>query len=258
MKRLSKKRRRGDIMVVLVFSVVMAILMLGMLRVAMTLYASGRMQEGQYADIQTMRAINEVACYAYVSDLEACHMTRNADHDYAGVSDSVVLHESLEALQKSMANYGTGAGEQTDQFVIWKVRDAGVAVGAAGFNVPDALNPTNTVLATNLQTDLMSLVSGRAHEFTLELEEDLTIDATDMGDSYVGAVEARVKLRPVLIKTTLRIKTETVINHFSVEGLYIYTQRSQQTDASGNPYTRIDMVITDDGNGSGVHIYRAD
>lgn len=249
MKKLFMKRRRGDIMVVLVFSVVMAIMMLGMLKVAAVLYASGHAQEGQYADIQTMRAICETGCYAYINDLEACHMTRNAEEDMQGTSDSVILHESLNALQKAMGATGSTT--------IWKVQDAGVAVGAAGFSIPDPSNPS-AVSAAGIQTKLLSLVSGRAHEFQLELEEDLTIDSSDMGLSYVGAVEQRVKLLPVLIKVTLRVKTETVVCHFRVEGLHIYTQRSTATKPDGSTYTRIDMAITDDGEGSGVHIYRAD
>ena len=236
-----KKRRRGNIMAVLVFSVVMAILMLGMLRVTMTWYASGRAQEPQYADIQTMRAVSETAVYAYITDLQACRMTRDVAGDMPGLSDSYVLYESLEELQKAMADY-----THSNQTTIWKVRDASVAIGAAGFNGPE------------VQTKLLSLMAGRNHQFILELEEDYMLDVEDMGESYAGIEDLRVKLLPIRIKTTMRVKSETVINHFSVEGLYIYAQKNTRLGADGNMHTYIDMVITDDGEGSGVQIYRAD
>lgn len=241
MKKILKKRRRGDITVVLVFSVVMAILMLGMLKVTATLYATNRMQERQYADIQTMRAINETACYTYVADLQACRMTRDTTADMPGTSDSVIIHESLEELQKAMADFAN-----TNQTTVWKVQDASTAIGAAGFTGPD------------IQASLLSLVAGRAHAFTLELEEDYTLDAEDMGLSYVGATDLRVKLLPVKLKATLQVKSETVVNHFSVEGLYVYLQKSNRVVADGSTHAFMDMVITDDGLGSGVQIYRAD
>lgn len=238
MKKLLKKRRRGDIMVVLAFSIVMAILMLGMLRVAMTYYAAGRAQERQYADIQTMRAINDTVCYSYITDLMACLGTKNVDAEMPGTSDSVIYHESLDAIQKALS--------LSDQPTIWRVQDAGTAISAANFDSPDT------------QAALLSLVLGKAHSFTLRLENDFTFDVDDLGESYFGEDEARIKLKPVLIETVLKVKSETVTGHYSVEGLYLYVQKSTRTETSGNTFTQADIRITDDGEGSGVHIYRAD
>lgn len=239
MRKRLLKSRRGDIMVVLVFSVVMAILMLGMLKVAMTLYASGRANERQYADIQTMRAINETACYAYIQDLRSCHGIKNVDAEMPGSTESVIYHESLEAMQKALC--------ETTTPQVWKVHDASMAISVAGFN-----NPTT-------QADLLELVMGKAHSFTLRLEEDLDFDFEDMSESTIDTDEARLKLKPVRIEASLNVKTETVVNRFSVEGLYLYVKTTEVPNDSGTgTHTQADIMITDDGAGSGVHIYRED
>lgn len=236
------KRRRGSIAVVLIFATMIAIVTLGMLRVSMAAFASGRSTEKQYADIQTMRAICQASCYEYITDLMACYATRNVDADMPGTTDAVIYNESIEAMQLELAPKDD-AGNVIDS-MLWRVQNAEVALGSLEIGHPE------------VQAKLLSLVSGRAHEFRLELEEDLKLDFENH-NTYLGASEARIALLPVKIQVTLKVKSETVIEHLSVEGLYLYIVKDIVTPVGGEPYTRASMRITDNGMGSGVHIYRA-
>lgn len=237
------RRRRGSIAVVLVFATMIALVTLGMLRVSMAAFASGRSTEKQYADIQTMRAICQTTCYEYVTDLMACYASRNVDADMPGITDAVIYNESIEAIQLELAPRNE-AGEVVDPMV-WRVQDAEVALSSLEIGHPE------------VQAQLLSMVAGRAHSYRLELQEDLKLDFTHP-DTYLGASEARIALLPVKITVTLKVKSETVVEHLSVEGLFLYIQKDTVTPVDGDPYTRASMRITDNGMGSGVHIYRAD
>ncbi len=236
------KKRRGSIAVILVFATMIAIVCLGMLRVAMSLYASGRSTEKQYSDIRTMRSICQVSCYQYVTDLMACYAQRNVDADMPGTTDAVIYNESIEVMQAELA-YKDAAGNIVDP-MLWRVQNAEVALGSLEIGHPE------------VQTKLLSLVSGRAHEFKLELEEDLKLDYENSA-TYLGASESRIALLPVKIQVTLKVKSETVVEHLQVEGLFLYVTKDIMTPEGSTPYTRANLRITDNGMGSGVHIYRA-
>ena len=97
MKLFKKAKRRGSIMVVIVFGMAMAIIMLGMLRVGSTIYASGVRVTKQYADINSMRAIAQLGAYRYVTDLMSLYAQHNTDTDMPGTTDSVIFQEGLRA-----------------------------------------------------------------------------------------------------------------------------------------------------------------
>lgn len=235
------KGKRGSIALILIFGVMIAVVMLGMLRVSVTLNASNQATGKQYATIQTLRSVGEVSSYSYISDLMSCVATRDMATVMPGTPDAIIYMEGLEALQKELA-VKNAAGDVVDK-TIWRVQNAEVAI--SGSDLP----------SSEMMAMLLAPVSGRAHHYQLRLEEDLDLNFTS-SSTFIGANEARVILRPVKIEVTVRAKSETVISHLVVEGLYMYATKSESVDASGAVSTRVTMRITDDGEGSGVHIYR--
>lgn len=249
----SKKARRGSIAIVIVFGMAMAIVMLGMLRVSSAVYASGVNTTKQYADINSMRAICQTGAYQYFTDLMSVTATRNRDLDMLGTTDMAVYVESLETLQDSLMSVlptevidpTTGLPTTvTAPSLVWKVGDA-----------PTALAALSSVHA-DTQAQLLSMVTGKNHTFIIELEEDMVLDFADP-TSFMGTNDARVAISPIKIKGTLKLKSETVVEHMLVEGAYLYAVKDIGTDDTGHTYNRISMRITDDGSGNGVHIYRA-
>lgn len=244
MKAKKKRSRRGSIAVVIVFGMAMAIVMLGMMRVGSAIYASGVRVTKQYADINSMKAICQVSAYRYVTDLMAVYATRNTDLDMPGTTNSVIYREGLKAMQDSlMATVETDTGPAPG--MVWKIQDASVALSSAG-----ELNPET-------QAHLLSMVVGKDHAFSLELEEDMILDYHDT-TTYQGIDEARIAIRPIQLKGTLRLKSETVVVHLSLEGAYLYAQKDVGNNPDGTTYNRVSMRITDNGAGRGVYIYRAD
>lgn len=240
------KKRKGSIAVVIVFGMAIAILMLGMMRVGSTLYASGTRVTKQYADINSMRAICQIAAYRYTTDLMAVYAQRNTDLDMPGTTDSVVHYSGLKVMQDSLmaleTNPVTGAEEPG---MTWRVQDAGTALASCG------------ELNADTQAQLLGMVVGKDHKFSLKLEEDMALDYSDP-TTYIGVDESRVAIKPVKLLGTLRLKSETVEVHMVLEGVYLYAIKDIGTKADGTTYNRVSMRITDDGSGSGVYIYRAD
>lgn len=247
-----RKSRRGSIAIVIVFGMAMAIVMLGMLRVSSAVYASGVNATKQYADINSMRAICQTSAYRYFTDLMSVSATRNRDLDMLGTTDMAVYVESLEVLQESlMGTHEVTAPDATGTLVtttepslVWKVEDAVTSLGSMG------------ELHADTQAQLLAMVTGKNHTFSIELEEDMVLDFADP-TSFMGTNDARVAISPIKIKGTLKLKSETVVEHLVVEGAYLYAIKDIGTYDDGTTYNRVSMRITDDGSGSGVHIYRA-
>lgn len=276
MKLFKKAKRRGSIMVVIVFGMAMAIIMLGMLRVGTTIYASGVRVTKQYADINSMRAIAQLGAYRYVTDLMSLYAQHNVDTDMPGTTDSAIFQEGLKKMQDELLSPemvaevdpisgdtimvprrdpvfdGDGNpvldadGNQVTTPVYtlaWNVQDATIALASMG------------ELHADTQTHLMGMVLGKDHRFSIELEEDMLLDYSNP-TTFISTTEARVALAPVKILGTLKLKTETVNEHMVVEGLYLYAIKDIGTRADGSTYNRVSMRITDDGSGNGVYVYR--
>lgn len=241
MRKFLTKRKQGSIALALVFSVMIAILMLGTLRVSMALNASNHGTEKQYATIQTLRSVTEVSCYSYVHNLTSCVATRKLGEVMPGTPDAVIYMEALEKIQEELATLDETGAVADKQ--LWRVQSAEAAIGGVDFGNPDML------------AQLLAPVVNRSHTFQLRLEEDLDLNFSS-SNTYMGIDEARVELHPVKIQVTLKVRSEMLVQHFIVEGLYMYVTRSEAVNEDGSISKNATMRITDDGSGSGVHIYR--
>ena len=229
-KQLLQKKRRGSIMVVFVFSVFVAILMLGMMRVGLTLYANGRAQESEYADIQTYRSIAEVACYQYVKDLMACVATRNVSADMPGTAESVIYDESIMAIQQELAYVPTPKPEHWP-YLEWRIQDATLALGATELS-------GDPVMVSLLEP----LISGGSHTFQLTLTSDLALDY-DSADNYYGVTESYIALRPFEVQVKLKIKSEVILTTFEVYNLFLDVVRHEMPTGDGGSYLSASMRI---------------
>lgn len=246
-----RSTKRGSIALALVFSVMIAVVMLGTMRVSMTLSSNNKGTEKQYPTIQTLRSITEVSCYSYVHDLMACIATQNMNQVMPGTPDTVVYMRALTAIQNELSLDAAGAGgnvdfmgvEEVPAGTVWRVQNAEVAVSGAEIDNAEVL------------TVLLAPVAGREHKFQLRLKSNLDLNFHSP-DAYLGIDEARIPLYPVYIEVQVKARSELVVSNLVVEGLYLYVTRSESADGSGDITTIATMSITDDGEGSGVHIYR--
>lgn len=232
------KKRRGSIAMVLVFGTSIAVLSVGMLRVAVAMNASSRTMQKQYAELQNMSAICDVSCYEFITDVMAASAVVRLDHVMPGMPSFSVYQEGLSAIQTEFAPYVDGAST-------WVVDDVTRAI----FTVGNANE--------EIQAMLLSLVTGREQSFKLEVVSPFDPNY-DSEDVYIGIDEVRVPLEPIQIRVTLKVKSNIVTEYYSVEGLCMRVRLGTSIDEHGNEFDSATVCIAEDTNGNGVQIYRGE
>lgn len=195
-----KKTRKGSLLAILLFAVIIAIMSFGTVSVATTLYASNNESTRRYSHIQSYRAATEIAAYQYISDLQAVNVTKNLNADWISVSGGAVYTQALELIVNEI---GT-----VDEPLTWKTLDIIHALSGAPVQNPEVL------------TNLLGLLGQGRAEFKLSIVDYPEIE-WNAGESYVSRDESQLKLRPIEIVVELIAKGEVLKEHLFVSGLHL-------------------------------------
>lgn len=221
------KERRGSLLLVLTFCLVMAWVTMSMLTLATNLYQGTRSSAQIYADIQTYRAGIELACYQYITDIQGVIVTKDLDGDWLTVSDDAVYSQALEAIKELVAS--------DDDANRWKVTDLVTALSGANISNPDIL------------ADLFAKVSGVKQYFSLVVPELWILDWSDT-DSWGNSSGAHVALKPFVVEIQLDVRGESVSETFTVDGLYLDVTLSDETvDGSRHEIATMQLVEKEEG-----------
>lgn len=233
LKDLLSRRRKGSLLVVLLFAVMMAIVSFGMLSVATTLYSSNAENAKRYANIQSYRSASEIACFQYVNDLEAITVTRNLTTDWVSVTGAAVYSQAIQAIQDEI-------GRPTNRF-IWNVSDISRAITGAGISDPAVV------------IHLQSLLAEGRTEFQLAIDDYPTLDYLDI-KTFIGRDDVYIALKPFLVNVDLTAKGEVLREKLYVDGLYLSVEKNVIAGAGGAPEVEVTMKLVE--GESGVEIYR--
>lgn len=231
--RLLQKRRKGSLLAIFLFAVMIAIMSFGTLSVANSLYASGEQTSKRYSHIQSYRSAAEIACYQYVNDLQAITVTKSLSGEWISVSGSAVYTQACEAIQEKIG--------KSDNPFVWNVDTIEAAI--VGAPVQDA---------SSLTSLLALLAEGRTN-FLLSVVDYPEIDWT-AGESYISRDESQLKLLPIDVTVNLTAKGEILKEHLFVGGLYLNVVQTTSRNLDGSRETTVTMQITQ--GEKGVQIYR--
>lgn len=227
------KRRKGSLVVVITFGALLAIVVVGMLSLASSLYTVSRDSAKTYSRLQSYRAATELACYQYVTDLESVVVTKDLNADWVSVSGQAVYTQALEAIVDSIG--------RTEDTSIWKVSEIKTALSAANISDPSVL------------TSLFAEFEGARQSFQLKVIEPLKLDWSNEL-SWRRRTDAYAALEPVRIEVTLDVRGEHLFEQFDVNGLFLDVKASKQGAADGR-HTVVTLVLVE--GEEGVRITRA-
>lgn len=229
----SRTKKGSSLVVVILFASVLAIISVGTLSVAMSLYASGDGSAQVYSDIQSYRAATELACYQYVNDLEAFTVTKNLSVDWISVTKDAVYSEAIKLITDEVS---TAEGS-----LLWEVTDITPAVAGVG------------VSNSSLLVKLLALFNGVWTKFQLYLDEYPALNYTsDEGEFAIG--ESSVPLHPFCVHVDLAVKGETLREELYVEGLFLNVITEKRLNATGGYDTYVTLTLKEGDNG--IEIYR--
>lgn len=229
--------RQGNLLVVVMFAVAIAIVSFTTLMVVTSTYASQKENAKQYANIQSYRAAAEIACYQYITDLCVNTETLDLSSSFITPSGPAMYNEALRLLQEAVGERpNPDEPLATADPLVWRVSTISAAISGATVSHPDAI------------MDLIALCSKGLNEFELRLEDYPEILWGDEGTDLTGN-EVTLVLAPLEIHVRLRVRGEILNETFYAHGLCLSVIKE------GPASTRtLTMRIVEPENG--VRIYR--
>lgn len=227
------ERRKGNLIVVITFAALMALVILGTMSVGSSLYSTSRDSAKTYSRIQTYRAITELATYQYVTELETAVVTKDLSADWISVSGNAIYTQAIDAIIASI-----GSTEDSD---VWEVRDAKTALTAMDISDPSIL------------TTIYAEIDGVRQDFQLKVITPLKLDWNDE-DSWRNRRGAHVALEPVRVEVTYNIRGEHLFETFYVDGLFLEVTASTM-NVGGEEHDTLTLVLVE--KAEGVTINRA-
>lgn len=209
------RRKRGGIMLVIVFGLVMAVVMLGFTRLSQALTTTSKDSAKVYADIQTYRAASEMICYQYLTDVEAAVVTKDLDADWLSITNQAIYSQALGAILEFYDDpdyAGTG----------WS------------WLKHDPLDVLETVHITDqsMVDEVMTALSGGYRKFTLRITEPLVIDPVS-DDSFETVRKAYLELKPFPVEVDLRVKGEILRDVYMVSKMYLLVTQENVYEVDG-------------------------
>ena len=221
------KRRKGSLLVVITYGSLMAVVVLGMMTLASSLYSTARDSAKTYSDVQTYRSACEMACYEYVTELEAVTVTKNLDADWISVTGNAIYTQAIDAILESI-----GSAEDPN---VWRVYDIRDALRMANISDPSIL------------VGLFAKLDGVSQEFCLKVVEPPRLD-WENEDSWKRSGDAHIAIEPVIIEINFRVKGEELFERFRVNGLFLEVQSSDMdVGGSRNEIATLMLVEKEEG-----------
>ncbi len=223
-----KKSRRGNLIAILLFAVMISIMSMGTLAVASSLYTSNSETATYYANIQSYRSAAEIACYRYIMELQTVLVEKNVSAPVLGSTGPTIYGEAIDLIVQKIG--------KTEEPLTWKTA-----------TINDAL--TGTVMSDSTQLlNLMARLGGGRSEFKLYLDDYPEIDWTS-GESYISAHEAQLRLVPFEVHVDLTIRGESLKEKLWIDGLRLLVT----AETSGGSTDVTLKLVEREG---GVQIYR--
>jgi len=210
------KKRRGSILLVIVFGFVMAMVMAGFMQVSQTLSTTSKDSAKVYADIQTYRAASEMICYQYLTEVEAATVTRDLDSDWLSVTNRAIYTQALGAL---LDEYDDPEYEETGWS--WIKHDP-----------MDVLRSVH-VTDESMVNEVMAALDGGYQKFTLKITEPLVIDPVSE-DSYETVRRAYMELKPFPVEVNLRVKGEILQDTYMVSKMFLLVTQENVYEVDGS------------------------
>lgn len=226
-----KKKRKGEIIAIFLFAVMISIMSMGALSVASTLYTSNEESAKNYADIQTYRSAAEVACYRYIMELQTVLVTKDTTVGNLNSVGPTIYTESLELIQEKIA--------KADEPLVWKTETIDGAL--AGTVLSD-----QTILL-----NLLAKLGVRETHFKLCIADYPTIDWTS-GESFISRTEAQLRLEPLEVQIELKVGSEVIKEKLWVDGLRLLVTAERDPAVASTTTVTLKIVERE----KGVQIYR--
>lgn len=228
------RKRRGSLLLVLLFGTLMAVVVLGMMTLATNLYTVGRESAHVYEDIQDYRATCEIACYQYITELCSVIVEKdlNASWVDAGptVVDSAIFTQALEII--------VGELKSADGSSDWNKATAREAVSGCGVLDPSILT---ALVAKISNTDVRQV-------FVVDLADTLFLEF-DPETSHVNRDGAYLKVKPFTVEITFGFRGETLVECFTVSGLNLSVAIGDGVNAGGGETEIATMFLSEDAGG---------
>lgn len=216
------KKRKGSILLVIVYGFVMAVVMLGFMKLGQALSTGSKDSAQVYCDIQTYRSASELICYQYLTALESAVIQKDLDSDWLSVTNRAIYTQAIEAI----LDYYNDP-EYNDTGYSWVQHDAVDAL--------NSLNITNKDFVGALQSKL----NEGYQKFTLTVPEPLIVDPLSDA-SFEQVRKAYMELKPFQIEVSLRCKGETLVDTYIVSDMFLLVQSENTYEADGS----IHMIVT--------------
>lgn len=216
------RKRRGSILLVIVFGLVMAMVMVGFTRLSQTLSTTSKDSAKVYADIQTYRAASEMICYEYLTEVEAAVVTRDLDSDWLSVTNRAIYTQALGAILDYYDD-----PEYMETGWSWIKHD------------PTEVLRSVHVTDQSMVDEVIAALDGGYQKFTLKITEPLVIDPLS-DDSYETVRRAYLELKPFPVEVNLRVKGEILQDIYMVSKMYLLVTQENVYEMDGS----IHMIAT--------------
>lgn len=198
--KLLQQTSRGNMMMVVLFATAMSFVLIGMLSVSHAYRSTLRDSGREFANYQTYKAVTELACYGYVSDLQAQFVTIDAGDAWLSVSGAARYTQALDAAREAITTAGPPR--------VWRKTDVSEIVSSVGVADPGVLINMNALLSRGT--------------FEIEVVPDTAMDLDWKDDeTWVARNEGHVALEPFEVYVNLSARNEKLSETFLVDGIYL-------------------------------------
>lgn len=228
-----KRSRKGNLIAILLFAVMISIMSMGSLSVASTLYTSNEESAQNYANIQTYRSAAEIACYKYIMDLQTVTVTKDMSSSILGSVGPTIYTEAIELIQGKIA--------RSDDELVWKTE-----------TISDAL--TGTVLSDpSIMLNMLAKLDKGNSKFKLSIADYPQIDWAS-GESFISAREAQLRIEPIEVIVDLQVRGEVLREVLFVDGLRLLVTADKDFDPDVGTVITVTLKLVE--REGGVQIYR--
>lgn len=214
------KKRKGSLMLVLVFAFVIAIVMTAAAKITQASATLAKDSATMYESIQYYRSAAEIACWAYVNELQTVTVTKDLEADWLS-SYTSMFAQAINSIQDVFADTSyTGDGYKWNKTT-----------------TVDAL--TGVPLSNSVfLADLISKFTSGNQSFSLVTPVQLEVAASnDFDDITHGS--GRYVISPFLVEVDIRALGEDIHEKFYVSNLVL--ELSVATTPTGVA-SRVDQV----------------
>ena len=131
------RKRKGSLVVVVLFAMTMSIVSVGMLSVGQALYVTGRRDVAVFSDTQSCKSMMEISVVRYLDDLQSVTVTETINTAWLPTDSSVLYSGALEKIVDAVST--------PDGKLVWYRTSAKEILASTTFDNPSALLSLTTL-----------------------------------------------------------------------------------------------------------------